>query len=173
LPDHRHPAQPVRADRQAAPRRVLAGPGQAAAASAVRDAGRGRRLGHAAGPVAASGGARRGRRVGLLRQQLVADRAAQFLLRPVRARLPGGPPVVPGGGGAVLPDLAVTVVDRGGTLARAARHRRPAGDTTRPGSTTAPTPGPSRCEPARLWLSSGPAGGCAPGAPMTPGWAWT
>ena len=63
--------------RRTAAGRVLAAAGPAAAAGAVRDAGRGRRVGHAAGPVVAARRSRHGRCLRALRQQLVADLPAQ------------------------------------------------------------------------------------------------
>src|SRR6266704_817532 len=112
LPHHRPVADPVRTHRAAATGRFLAAPGPAAAAGPVRDAGRGRRLGHAAGHAAAAGYPRRGRCLGGVCEQLVADRPAQLLLRQVRPAVTARSPVVPGRGRAVLPDLALAAVAR-------------------------------------------------------------
>ncbi len=112
LPDHRPAARALVGPGHAGPERLLAAAGAAAAARAVRDAGRGHRLGHAGRPRAAAEPARgRGRGRDLL-QQLVPDRVAQLVLRAVRTASAAGPPVVAGRGGAVLPGLAVAAAAR-------------------------------------------------------------
>ena len=74
---------------------------------------------------------RRARR-DLLREQLVEHRPGGLLFRPVRAAAPAGAPLVVGGGGAVLPDLAVA------GLAGPALHPQTPGagrhDAVRPGA---------------------------------------
>src|SRR4029077_6721214 len=161
----------------------------AAAARPVRHAGRGGRLGDAAGPGPAAGHPRSGRFVSGLRGQLVADRPAQLLLRAVRPAHAAGPPVVAGGGGAVLPDLALAAAARAPLGARPAPHPHPAPGggaargrpsrgwrgrcftgraMTRRASTTAPTPGPLPCSSARRWPSSGPAATWAATSPKRP-----
>ncbi len=114
LPHHRPAARPAGQDRLAAARRLLAAPGPAAAARAVRDADRGGRLGGAVRPRPARRAARDGGLGRALREQLVADRPAPVLLLAVRPAVAARPLVVPGRGGAVLPGLALAGAARPG-----------------------------------------------------------
>ena len=75
------------------------------------------------GPGPAAGAARDGRGGRAVREQLVADRPAHLLLRPLRPAVAARPPVVAGRGGAVLPGLAVAAAARPGAASRRAAAR--------------------------------------------------
>ena len=116
-------------------RRLLDPSSAAVVAGAVRDADRGQPVGRGAGPLAADRSARRRVVGGPVHQQLVADLAAHVLLREVRAALAAQPPVVAGGRGAVLSDLAVAAAAR-----TEVRPRAPAADEGQG------PPAPGRCD---------------------------
>src|SRR5436190_7057153 len=106
LPDHRPAARAV-GDRADAAGELLDPARAATAAGPVRDARRGGCLDHDRRPIAARLTARRGDLIGALRQQLVADRPARLLFRPLRPAVAAWESLVAGGGGAVLPPVAV------------------------------------------------------------------
>src|SRR5215210_9221277 len=112
LPDNRSAPRPAGGHGAHPTRRLLAQEGAAAPAGPVPDArGRGG-VGYVAGQVPALQPPRRRARRRRLREQLVEHRPRGLLLRPLRSAAPTRPPMVPGGGGAVLSDLALVAVAR-------------------------------------------------------------
>src|SRR5207248_5676532 len=91
---------------------LLAAPGASPAPRTVPDAGGGERVGGALRRVRAPSGAEPGARGGGLLQQLVDDRPARVLLRPLRDPAAAGPPVVACDRGAVLPPVAMAPARR-------------------------------------------------------------
>ena len=141
---------------------VLDPAGPTAPAGPLRDAVRDRRMGHAVRPGPTGRPAQRPAGRDLLRQQLVVHLPPRLLLRQVRPAVAARAPLVAGHRGAVLPGLAAPGAGRfpvdphqaGPDPGHPGRGRRlGAGDgrpllapaPIPPGSTTAPTPGPSPC----------------------------
>src|SRR5215469_9826331 len=112
LPDHRSAAGALDRHWPPASAGLLAPPCPAAAASIVRHAGRGDRLGHRGRPGETRQPPGRGSRCGDVLEQLVPDRGKPVVLRQVRAPGAAGSSVVARRRGAVLPAVAVAAADR-------------------------------------------------------------